>query len=120
MESSSINIEKIEYEFGDDWDIFEELISDYTEHFSVVIDKIKASIEANDATTVKIEGHTLKGIVSNFYDEDFRRAAFNIELCGDSGDLSNGVELLDIFIKRHHEVMNFLNNYVENRAKLAS
>ena len=63
---NSIDTYKILFEFEEDFDIFEELISDYKEQLPEFLQDLKTSIESKDAEKLKITAHTLKGIIGNF------------------------------------------------------
>ena len=78
----NISYKIIEREFGEDWDIFEELISDYEEALPGFLESIKSAIDENDFQNLMIHAHTLKGIVANFYCDELTKAAFELEKCG--------------------------------------
>ncbi|MCP4914775.1 MAG: Hpt domain-containing protein [Oligoflexia bacterium] len=83
-----MDIEKINYEFGDDLDIFEELIQDFKEEAPSMFESIEKAHASGDANEVMIVAHTFKGVVSNFYSEKIKDCAFKMETMGRDGDIS--------------------------------
>ena len=113
-----INSEKILYEFSDDFDIFEELVDEYKEQVSDFVDTIKNGIKTNNADDVKIAGHTLKGIVGNFYCDKLRDAAFSIEEGGKENKLNDIEESLGIFLSLNELVIKELEVFIKEQNSL--
>lgn len=113
-----INSEKILFEFSDDFDIFEELVDEYKEQVSDFVDTIKNGIKTNNADDVKIAGHTLKGIVGNFYCDKLRDAAFSIEEGGKENKLNDIEESLGIFLSINELVIKELEVFIKEQNSL--
>ena len=115
-----VDLKQLEFEFGEDWDIFQELIHDYKECYEDLITKISTAIEANDFEALRIEGHTLKGIVANFYSAPLKETAFNLEECGKKKDMSGASEALLAFKDLNLAVLKIIDDYDATKGLAAS
>lgn len=113
---NGIDYKKIEFEFGEDWDIFKELMTEYQEAVPGFLDEIKVAIDNKDDEKLNITAHTLKGIVANFYCESLTKAAFELEQCGKNSDLSNAMTCYEKFIVINSNVLTELDDYDSKRA----
>lgn len=73
--------------FRGDEDILRGLIASFLKSAPAAVQSIAAAIERGDAEALSFDAHTLKGAVSNFYCEEAREAAFELEKIGKSGVL---------------------------------
>ncbi|MCR9206183.1 MAG: Hpt domain-containing protein, partial [Halobacteriovoraceae bacterium] len=89
-------------------------IEDYKAQFSDLFSTLKASVESQDGKQLKISAHTLKGIVSNFYAEDFKEAAFKLEMAGENNDFTETRDELLKFEKLNEEVILELEEFVKS------
>ncbi len=117
MESSSdhftlIDKDKILFEFHDDLDIFEELIEDYISQLPVFIKTLEKAVEEKDSEQLKITGHTLKGIVSNFYSEQLREAAYHLEMAGKNDDFEEVEMKIDMFKTFNEKVLKEMKSFL--------
>ncbi len=113
-----INESQILFEFEDDFDIFEELVIDYQSRFKAMVENIQVALDHGNAEGVKVAGHTLKGVVANFYSKDLTNAAFQIELSGSNGDLSALSQQLSQFLNYNDGVLAELESFIkENKDK---
>lgn len=111
-----LNAEKILFEFGEDFDIFEELVEDYKSQVPEFVEKIQAGVANHDAEVIKVAGHTLKGIVGNFYCDKLKDAAFAIEVAGKEGAIDSVEEKLGIFLSINELVNQELVRFLEENA----
>lgn len=112
---SGINYKKLEFEFGEDWDIFRELISDYKEASVTFLEQIKAAITSKELESLRISAHTLKGIVVNFYCEELTQTAFELEQCGKSGDLASAPAHYDKLVILNSNILAEIIEYDKKR-----
>lgn len=110
-----INPEKILFEFEDDFDIFEELVEDYKGEVETFIAAIKVGLNDKNAEEIRVAGHTLKGIVSNFYCEKLRQAAFALEECGKNSDFDSVDEKLGVFLSLNELSLKDLDNFIKEK-----
>lgn len=113
---SGIEYKKIEFEFGEDWDIFQELIGDFRDALPHFLEQIKAAIDNKEYDSLRITAHTLKGIVVNFYCDDLTKAAFDLEECGRNSDLSSASSLYEKLVIMNSNVLSDLLDYDKKRA----
>ena len=72
------------------------------------------SEESKDAERLKITGHTLKGIVANFYAESLRDAAYNLEVSGSTQDFSKVLAQIEAFKKINDKVLEELDKFIKD------
>lgn len=100
-----ISKDKILFEFEEDFDIFEELVSDYRQQMPEFIKTLSDSIDNENGKDLKIAAHTVKGIVSNFFAEELRAVAIELEKCGTQEDFVNAHSYLNKFLKINQEAL---------------
>ncbi len=81
---------------GDDVELARKLVQIFLEHSPVLIDQIRAAIEAHDATALRRAAHALKGTISNFPTGPARGVAATMEGIGYDGNLDAARETLPI------------------------
>jgi HPt (histidine-containing phosphotransfer) domain-containing protein len=81
---------------GGDKQVLNEVITILMEEIPKRLKQIKEAIEKNDAATVNISAHTIKGAVSNFKAESVCEAAFRLEKIGESEDLSQAESVFEV------------------------
>jgi HPt (histidine-containing phosphotransfer) domain-containing protein len=112
---NGIDYKKLEFEFGEDWDIFRELLIDFQEALSNLLEQIKVAIDTINAESLKISAHTFKGIVVNFYCEELSKAAFFLEECGKNSDFSNANDGYDKLVIINSNILAELMDYDKKR-----
>lgn len=81
--------------FEGDEDILIDLISEFEDKSSNLILDIKVAVETKDADKFKISAHTFKGVVSNFYAEELRLIAYDLEKMGMDKNFTGAIEKID-------------------------
>lgn len=119
MECKLVDLKQLEFEFGEDWDIFQELVSDYKDSYMSFFEKIKKAIDEQDYDELRIQAHTVKGIVSNFYCEELKNKAFALEQLGQQQTVEGAKELLIDLIKINDATLNEIQVY-DTTVKAAS
>ncbi len=109
-----INSEQILFEFEEDFDIFEELFSDYQSRFTIMVDEIRRGYERGSSEEVKVGAHTLKGVVANFYSDELTDSAFQMELSAKNGDLSSLLQQLNMFLNYNDGVIAELHSFIQD------
>lgn len=79
--------EKILFEFGDFWEIFESFYSDFKGSYKELLNEIDQSIKSRNAEDLHIKAHTLKGILGNFYAQSLWDLALKLETKGEDKNL---------------------------------
>ena len=74
-----MDIEKIKYEFGDDIEIFSELVDDFKIESKKMIADIEKFISDKEYHQLMIVAHTYKGVVANFYSNEIEECAFKLK-----------------------------------------
>ncbi len=109
-----ISTDKILFEFSEDFEIFEELIADYKDQVESFYGELLQSEESKDAEKLKITGHTLKGIVANFYAESLRDAAYNLEVSGSTQDFTKVLAQIEAFKRINDKVLEELDKFIKD------
>ena len=73
------DIKKLQEHFQGDEELIGELIEIFAITYPEVITRLEQYVEKSDIENCKLEAHTLKGMISNFFAEDLRLVAFDIE-----------------------------------------
>jgi two-component system, sensor histidine kinase and response regulator len=76
-------------------DLIKEMVGIFFEESGDMISKIESGIETGDAKLVERAAHTLKSSSAMFGAKRARTAAFELELAGQSGDISGAPQLFD-------------------------
>jgi HPt (histidine-containing phosphotransfer) domain-containing protein len=74
-----IDLPKIQEHFEGDEDILSELITEFIIKNTSLINELELAIIDLEFEKIKIQAHTLKGLVSNFYAEEIRLGFFELE-----------------------------------------
>ena len=95
--SKYLNVDALKSHFDGDEEMIRELLEIFESTYEeILIDAINA---ANDQSYSDLEhaAHTLKGMVANFFSEDLKNAAFELEKMGKNGELIGDVKpILDL------------------------
>lgn len=110
-----MNIEKINYEFGDDLDIFEELVADFKEEAPAMFQSLEDAHKKGDANEVMIVAHTFKGVVANFYSENIKECAFKLEAMGREGNISEAPQHIEELKSLYSQLLNDLDSYLNQK-----
>ncbi len=82
-----INRKDLAERLDSDMELFRELAELFMEDSSVLMDKIRKSIDSSDPVQLRKSAHTIKGSVSNFSAQKAYDAAFNLETIGKNEEL---------------------------------
>lgn len=74
-----VDISKVNDHFAGDEELIGELLDVFESSYPEVIDRLEVAISNNKSEDIKLEAHTLKGMISNFFAEKLRLCAFDIE-----------------------------------------
>jgi two-component system sensor histidine kinase/response regulator len=110
-----LDTEKLLYEFGDDFDIFQELVEDFTEQVPEFTETIKEALKSKDAKAIQVAGHTLKGIVGNFYCKKLKEAAYDLEIAGKEENFAIVEEKLGVFLSLNEIVSQELETLIKEK-----
>ncbi len=88
-----INRTELADRLDNDFDLFIELANLFFEDSKTLLDRIKKSIDENDADSLRKSAHTLKGAVSNFSAISAYDAAYELELAGKENRIDESVQL---------------------------
>ncbi len=80
--------------FGDDFNLFVELGSEYIEDLAIRIDELEGFLLNKDNQSLVRSAHNLKGVSANFSAEPLRNLAAQLELLGNNNDLSKAPQLI--------------------------
>lgn len=73
------NLEKLGDHFAGDEELIGELVEVFEVSYIDVISRLETAISEDNRESVKLEAHTLKGMVSNFFAEEIRAIAYEVE-----------------------------------------
>jgi PAS domain S-box-containing protein len=79
---------------GGDREFIENLVEEFLATFPVRIEEIRAAMEANDATKLELEAHSLKSVAGFFQAKEVYRLAGEMEKLAFAGRLTDAVPLL--------------------------
>lgn len=68
--------------FAGDEEILKDLIEEFLKKSDTLLANVDNAIKTNNAKDLNLHAHTLKGVVSNFYCEEIRLLAYELEKIG--------------------------------------
>lgn len=74
------DIDKIKEHFDGDIELIGELIEVFESTYPSVMARLEEGVNSGDIEAVKLEAHTLKGMISNFFSEELKTSSSEIEL----------------------------------------
>ncbi len=89
--------QKLREHFDNDVDLISELLQIFESSYPDTVSAIENAISEKNYKDLELHAHTLKGMVSNFFAEELRQAAFALEKIGtdeSSDDTTSFVSVL--------------------------
>ena len=74
--------------FDGDKEMITELIEVFDDSYKESLTALKDSLKEEDFKKIELHAHTLKGMIANFFAEDLRVAAYDIEKMGHNSEIS--------------------------------
>ena len=75
--------------FSGDEEILRDLIEEFVKKSDALILDVEMALKKQDGNLLKLHAHTLKGVVSNFYAEEIRVLAYDLEQLGALNNFQN-------------------------------
>ncbi len=97
-----------------DKEVIDEIIEIFIREYPTRIKELEKDIQAHDFDSLAKHAHSIKGVIANFYDEDARQMAFQLEKKGKSLDSSGLDEDLLLLKKACEHLMAELNEIRKN------
>lgn len=85
--------------FNNEKELIAELISLFKQSYPDTFEKLKRAIAEKDFSNLELHAHTLKGMIVNFFSEELRQAAYNLEKMGHDHKLDKPQVHIDILEK---------------------
>ncbi|MEE2670853.1 MAG: Hpt domain-containing protein [Bdellovibrionota bacterium] len=79
---------KLMSHFDGDKEMITELIEVFDDSYKESLTALKDSLKEEDFKKIELHAHTLKGMIANFFAEDLRVAAYDIEKMGHNSEIS--------------------------------
>ena len=105
MELKSLNAPVLLNHFHGDEEILLDMINAFEEGVHHLLDLIREAIVIQNADQLRINAHTLKGIMRSFYAEDGSLMAHELEMRGSNSIFDDAMEILNRF---ENQLMIFL------------
>lgn len=119
MDYKSFNGPHLVKQFSGDEEILFEMITIFQDSYTDFLEPIRESIQVRDADKLKLNAHTFKGVLSNFYAEDGAMIAYELEIRGERGQFEDSHSLL-IRLEAHIRLLlDELVHFKESLNKLA-
>lgn len=97
-------------------DLAYEAITSFLTTLPTLNSAIEAALRAKNASDLELNAHTLKGAVSNFYAEQSRSLAFELEVMGKEKKLERAEETF-LLLKEELKLLSIeLNKFIEQKA----
>lgn len=90
-----IKIEEVMPRFGDDRAFFKELLGEFITELPERLQHLRLTLEKKDSQEIAHLAHSLKGVAAGFSAEELHRLAYDLEMSGRSGVLSEANKLID-------------------------
>lgn len=95
MEYKSFNGLHLIRQFSGDEEILLDMISIFHHKLPELLAALRESIEYKDADKLRLNAHTIKGVLSNFFAEPVRELAYELELRGKEANFDDSLILLN-------------------------
>lgn len=95
MRYTSFNDLHLMNEFNGDEDILVDMISMFQEGLGALLGPLRESVLSQDDNKLRISAHTIKGVLGNFYAEEGRKLAHELEKCGTQSVFDDALDLLN-------------------------
>lgn len=87
-------LEKILPRFGDDLEFFLTTFEEFIQQCETKVDELKEAVRSQNATSVKLLAHNLKGVAANFEAIKLTRLAHQLDMQAAKGDLNGADHLI--------------------------
>ncbi|MCX7976020.1 MAG: response regulator, partial [Bellilinea sp.] len=87
-------LEKILPRFGDDLEFFLTTFEEFIQQCETKVDELKQAVRSQNATSVKLLAHNLKGVAANFEAIKLTRLAHQLDMQATQGDLNGADHLI--------------------------
>ncbi|MBC7712033.1 MAG: Hpt domain-containing protein [Rhizobacter sp.] len=105
MKYNSFNDSNLMQQFKGDEEILLDMIGIFESDVGQLLSPIRESILNQDGQQLRINAHTFKGVMGNFYAEQGKQLAFELETHGKQANFKDTLELLN---KLENELQLFL------------
>lgn len=92
----SFDTEKLREMFGEEQEIFFEILGDLIKSIPQMLTDITSSIENKDAKNLEYSAHNLKGVLANFCALNSKELAYDLEKAGKAQDFTGTDEKIDL------------------------
>ena len=90
-----LNVQALKSHFDGDEEMIADLIEMFESEYSEILNNSKIAIESKNYSALELSAHTLKGMISNFFAEELKIAAQELETMGRNSELINAEILFD-------------------------
>jgi HPt (histidine-containing phosphotransfer) domain-containing protein len=97
MEYKSFNLSTLLKQFQGDEEILNEMITAFIKINNDLLNPIRDSVITQNADQLRFNAHTYKGVLSNFYAEEGRQLACELEKIGKTENFEGAYETLNKF-----------------------
>lgn len=97
-ETKYLNVQELKAHFDGDEEMIGELVEIFDSTYGDILNDTKAALEAKSFTELEHSAHTLKGMIANFFAEDLKVAAQELEVMGRNSELNNAETQLEKLI----------------------
>ena len=98
IETKYLNVRELKTHFDGDEEMISELVEIFDSTYGGILNDTKVAVEGKSFTELEHSAHTLKGMIANFFAEDLKIAAQELETMGRNSELSNAETQLEKLI----------------------
>jgi HPt (histidine-containing phosphotransfer) domain-containing protein len=95
MNLRTLNVSILLKQFSGDEEILLDMINIFQDSLNSLLGPIRESIETKNGTQLRINAHTLKGVMRNFYAEVCEQMAQDLEVRGKNLKFDDALEVLN-------------------------
>ena len=99
--------------FDNDQEMIQELVLVLNESYPETMSKLKEAMDAEDFSNMELHAHTLKGMLSNFFAEELKEKAFELEKMGREKTLEGSKEPFNFLDRKLPELTKELRGFRE-------
>ncbi len=91
-----VDIKKLKIHFDGDEELIDELIIIFSSSYKETLSALNLALESKCFKSIELHAHTLKGMVSNFFADEIKEHALNIEREGREQNLVGAMRELEL------------------------
>ncbi len=91
-----VNVSALKSHFDGDEEMIADLLEIFETTYGEILNDTKSAVQSNSYSELEHSAHTLKGMIANFFSEELKNAAYELEQMGRKGEIVNAESHLEV------------------------